>query len=358
MTVAIDRFLLASCLLTVAACTGPTMRTHVATPVGTDRQDRERSSNGVADGSAERSPGPGRPVDHSCGPALGSGSDPCGGTKQTTSDGQKGGSPKEAGPPLPAPGHGPTDEPGVTPTVRPDPAARPVQSLLADEPPRCPPDMALVGHRLCVDRWEASLVQISPAGEQQPWSPYQSIDGATARLRAVSRAGVVPQGYISGVAAERACAASGKRLCTADEWTTACRGPKDTIYPYGSQHAKRRCNDDGRALHPVAEVTDRLHLPSDRMWYEGMDHPMINQLENTLRKTGERSGCTNDHGVFDMVGNLHEWTEDASGTFRGGYYMDTRRNGEGCNYATTAHSKSYHDYSTGFRCCMAADPVE
>ena len=94
------------------------------------------------------------------------------------------------------------------------------------------------------------------------------------------------------------------------------------------------------------------------MWYEGMDHPMINQLENTLRKTGLRSGCTNDYGVFDMVGNLHEWTDEPSGTFRGGYYMDTRKNGEGCNYATTAHSKSYHDYSTGFRCCMEADPVE
>ena len=59
-----------------------------------------------------------------------------------------------------------------------------------------------------------------------------------------------------------------------------------------------------------------------------------------------------------MVGNLHEWIEDPRGTFRGGFYLDTRHNGEGCTYATTAHSVKYHDYSTGFRCCLDADTVE
>jgi sulfatase modifying factor 1 len=53
--------------------------------------------------------------------------------------------------------------------------------------------------------------------------------------------------------------------------------------------------------------------------------------------------------VHDMVGNVHEWTDDAS--FRGGYYLDTKLNGEGCDYRTTAHAPAYYDYSTGFRCC-------
>jgi 5-methylcytosine-specific restriction endonuclease McrA len=35
----------------------------------------------------------------------------------------------------------------------------------------------------------------------------------------------------------------------------------------------------------------------------------------------------------------------------GGYYLDTKLNGRGCDYVTTAHAKSYYDYSTGFRCC-------
>ena len=52
-----------------------------------------------------------------------------------------------------------------------------------------------------------------------------------------------------------------------------------------------------------------------------------------------------------MVGNLHEWTSATNATFRGGYYLDTKINGEGCNYKTTAHGAKYRDYSTGFRCC-------
>jgi hypothetical protein len=54
-----------------------------------------------------------------------------------------------------------------------------------------------------------------------------------------------------------------------------------------------------------------------------------------------------------MMGNLHEWTSDAAGTFRGGFYVDTVVNGNGCLYRTTAHDTAYSDYSTGFRCCAS-----
>lgn len=63
------------------------------------------------------------------------------------------------------------------------------------------------------------------------------------------------------------------------------------------------------------------------------------------------TGCFTPDGVYDLMGNLHEWTLDPSGTFRGGFYGDTRINGEGCLYETTAHDVTYWDYSTGFRCC-------
>ena len=36
-----------------------------------------------------------------------------------------------------------------------------------------------------------------------------------------------------------------------------------------------------------------------------------------------------------MVGNLHEWTNDPNGTFQGGYYLDTHKNGDGCTYRTS-----------------------
>ena len=211
---------------------------------------------------------------------------------------------------------------------------------------------------VCVDKWESIVVQLRPNAVEKLWSPYISPRGSKWPVRALSKPGVVPQAYISGQKAQEACRASGKRLCSAAEWEAACRGPAGTTYPYGDTRTKGKCNDDGRKGHPVATVTSRLGLPKDRMWYEGMQHPLINQLKNTLRKTGSRPGCTNEYGALDMVGNLHEWIDDASGTFRGGFYMDTKINGEGCNYRTRAHNFKYRDYSTGFRCCMDADDVE
>jgi formylglycine-generating enzyme required for sulfatase activity len=82
-----------------------------------------------------------------------------------------------------------------------------------------------------------------------------------------------------------------------------------------------------------------------------MNDPRLNQLPGSLARTGAFRKCANALRVFDMVGNLHEWVDDAGGTFRGGYYLDTRINGEGCDYQTVAHNADYHDYSTGFRCC-------
>ena len=69
---------------------------------------------------------------------------------------------------------------------------------------------------------------------------------------------------------------------------------------------------------------------------------------------GARAGCASADGIMDLMGNLHEWTADPAGTFRGGFFVDTRINGDGCLYATTAHDVNHWDYSTGFRCC--ADP--
>lgn len=233
-----------------------------------------------------------------------------------------------------------------------DPVSR-ILSAIA----RCPAEMALVEDHVCVDRWEASIVERVRSGERQ-WSPFMPVDGREALLRAVSRPSVIPQGYISGEQAARACSASGKRLCKSDEWESACRGPAKTMFPYGESRRAGACNDDLRPVHPVAEVAASLGLAPGDWWRDAMNNPLINQLPASLLRTAERVECTNAYGVFDMVGNLHEWIDDESGTFRGGFYMDTSHNGDGCSYATTAHNFRYHDYSTGFRCCMDPERVE
>ena len=201
----------------------------------------------------------------------------------------------------------------------------------------------------CIDRWEASVVEIRGA-DDVPHSPYAPV--ANAEVRAVSKPGVVPQGYISKREAESACRNAKKRLCTGEEWTRACRGTARSTFPYGDARKKGYCNDSGRPplakLHPGEDVYSSARAMND---------PRINQAPNTVAKTGAHDKCRNEYGVHDMVGNLHEWTAEVSGsrgTFRGGYYQDTTQNGEGCGYKTVAHGLDYHDYSTGFRCC--ADP--
>jgi hypothetical protein len=199
----------------------------------------------------------------------------------------------------------------------------------------CPPEMALAGSA-CVDRWEATI---------DGWSPYEVPAGGVA----VSAEGVVPQGYISGDVAAAACEASGKRLCSLDEWMRACQGPDGTTWPYGNTYDANACNDTYAGGHPVVDYFGT----STGVWDgDHMNDPGINQQPGTVDPTGANPGCVSADGIHDLHGNLHEWIADSAGTFKGGFYADAEINGEGCTYTTTAHTTDYHDYSTGFRCCM------
>jgi formylglycine-generating enzyme len=214
----------------------------------------------------------------------------------------------------------------------------------------CPAEMASIDRRFCIDRWEASLIEIDPVHGERPFSPFLVVDGH--EVRAVSARGVFPQGYVSGAQAEVACERAGKRLCSPMEWRKACIGPEPKLYGYAESHEHGRCNDSARS--PMLAIWGSTVLAEPSGWDPlKMNDPRLNQLEGALARTGSHSGCTNDYGVYDMVGNLHEWTSDPNGTFQGGYYLDTSINGEGCSYRTTAHDFDYHDYSTGFRCCAS-----
>jgi len=222
---------------------------------------------------------------------------------------------------------------------------------LAREASPCPEGMAFVERTYCIDRWEAALVEVTEDGER-PYSPYQAIRPGV-HVRAITKPGVVPQAYVSRDEAMILCGANGKRLCKSDEWQLACRGARKKQFPYGNTRRTGACNDTAR-VSPVKALFS--HLGSKMFRFDPMNDPRLNTLPGTLAKTGSHTECVSEYGVYDMVGNLHEWVDDASGAFRGGYYLDTHENGEGCDYKTVAHGPQYHDYSTGFRCC--ADIVE
>jgi hypothetical protein len=275
-----------------------------------------------------------------------------------------------------------------------------VENVATDTAP-CPENMALVAppgsedRAFCIDKWEASLVEVATDGSEKPYPHYLPVDGHA--VRAVSEPGVFPQGYVSELQAEDSCAASGKRLCVEREWKVACMGPTRTTFPYGADRRPGVCHDTGRsavvavfgakavAASPVpqwmkkkkgtgakssAKAKNKSKKPPSparssgkpasveaSVWTQ-LNNPLLGQVDGALARTGDHEGCVNGFGVYDMVGNIHEWVHgDArrtNGTFAGGYYLDTAKNGDGCNYRTTAHAHDYHDYSTGFRCC--SDP--
>lgn len=247
----------------------------------------------------------------------------------------------------------------------------------------CPPEMVHLGG-FCIDRWEIATVD---RDTDEPLSPYYpphprllrrvyrlwqiertEYGSAEARrmplpepslwqknhrfvVKAVSRGGQVPQAYLTYYLARDACANAGKRLCSIDEWQTACRGAKRTKHPYGPNFRQGACNI-GTFYHPAFILHGHSSV--------GHTDPRLNLIdtrgqEPVLRLTGSLGACASrsgDDAIYDMEGNLDEWIADEAGVFVGGFYARSTR--EGCESSISGHSPSYYDYSLGTRCCRDA----
>ena len=171
--------------------------------------------------------------------------------------------------------------------------------------------------------------------------------------RSCSKSGVLPGASVTYAAALAACTAAGKRLCTATEWLLACSGaPADPTgctttagdgcyYPYSDTYDVTKCN--GKA-----------HLTPD-----------------ALVATGSLGSCKSPDVVYDLSGNLKEWTNDpqclSTGgpcpgnpnpdgyTVRGGAY-DTPFSGLRCDFTFDVAPPTFSFPNLGFRCCSDTAP--
>ena len=188
-----------------------------------------------------------------------------------------------------------------------------------DDPPVCDgpcgPGMALVdrgsGTVFCIDLYEASRPDATDSS------------AGTTSTTASSRENVVPWAAVGFSEAQAACTSSGKRLCSAFEWQSACQGAALTLYPYGNAYESDSCN--GSNIPPL-------------------DGPTT---------TGQFDACVSVDGTFDQSGNLEEWTSD--GVVRGGSFESPQLNLR-CSSRATADPGGTPLPSYGFRCCQ--DPEQ
>ncbi|MBU1220392.1 formylglycine-generating enzyme family protein [Myxococcota bacterium] len=195
----------------------------------------------------------------------------------------------------------------------------------------CPENMVLIDSLYCIDIYEASRPDATAANAGIDNSRCQSV------------AGVKPWANVSLQDASDACIASGKRLCTPEEWEKVCRGPNVTEYSYGNDYDTQICNGidtycycgEGSSCESVTEC------PFAHCFHTcgASFHPEI---------TGLFPNCTNGYGVYDITGNL--WERVQGGAGRGGAYN--------CSNSEILHKCSYvADWGTdartnfGFRCC-------
>lgn len=140
-----------------------------------------------------------------------------------------------------------------------------------------------------------------------------------------NRKGNRPEAYVNWYQAYDSCRTYKKRLCTALEWEAACGGESGNDYPYGERYEIATCNTEGI-----------FSLPS-----------------------GSLEECRSPAGVYDLSGNLREWTStrsvknDRHFQVYGGYWEN--RGASRCNSTQYSFFPENRFVSVGFRCC--AEPA-
>lgn len=202
----------------------------------------------------------------------------------------------------------------------------------------CPADMVPVGS-FCVDRFEASRPDATAADPGQDES------------LATSRPGILPW-VVNPMTAtdldrfDTACRAAGKRLCTTTEWHSACSGPNETTYVYGSVFDREVCNcvdtycDDHCASEGIA--SGDCNVTANCGYAYTCFH---------LDPTGAHPNCTNEYGTYDINGNVWEAVPSSSDP-RG---FELRGGAFNCAYASArvscTYNASWSELHAGFRCC-------
>jgi formylglycine-generating enzyme required for sulfatase activity len=219
--------------------------------------------------------------------------------------------------------------------------------------PDCPADMRLVEgthddemERLC----------LREKGDRC-WSyvPHAvTTDGPRSRLRfcmdafeAPNQPGARPLVMMDFFQSQAWCQSRGKRLCSEQEFETACEGPQLEPYFYGWSVDASVCN------------SNKPWKPFDAAKLHSGGADARKEVERLWQGTpsGAMPRCRTRDGIYDLLGNVEEWVTARSGrrwpgALMGGFWA---KPWTGCRGTNDAHEPRFVFYQVGFRCCK--DPV-
>lgn len=137
-----------------------------------------------------------------------------------------------------------------------------------------------------------------------------------------NKKGEIPTSGFTWFQAVKTCEKLGKRLPDEIEWQTSCEGPLKKNYPYGNAFDWQICKY--------------------ATWY---DNPV---------PSGSMERCVSDYGVYDLSGNLWEWTNDiyekkGLRVIKGGGIYHSRDGRLSCRFKGYDSENAARIY-LGFRC--------
>lgn len=242
-----------------------------------------------------------------------------------------------------APGHAPGQPPPnalhasshtEAPLPQPDPGPAPEAPAPVTE--GCPDSMVVVqGEQgpFCIHQYEVSI-QLAPGVGGNPRGHLNNLS----KIKLVSAAGQTPI-QVTFNEAQRLCDAYGYHLCTSAEWRDACDGqPGEGGVTYGT-------------------LRGTSYTPGDCNFTHHMNGGMA-----PLTPSGSFAWCRTPTGVYDMLGNIWEWSDPGLTSDNGSPITDKRggahyaRKMSSCAQTAVDTHKPNWMGSVGFRCCDAVTP--
>jgi formylglycine-generating enzyme len=162
------------------------------------------------------------------------------------------------------------------------------------------------------------------------------------KYEAQNNIGEIPEVFINWFEAKDKCESVGKRLCDVKELTMACEGPDLKPYPYGYIRDITQCNIGKQWIDP--------------------DNTPFSKLDRRA-PSGLYENCKSDYGVYDIVGNVDEYSVYTEGFMNKAPYMSSLFGGHYCNGVrnrcrdkgrpsiTVSHGPTAENYEISYRCC-------